>query len=102
VGRRRFLLLRFHAPGPIHQQSHAAISLALSALGMSLTATNEIQAAFTTAGFEGIIREERNSWWRDDLGDLCQQMYYLGVKSGGGNLLLWGAQVEERERLRRG
>lgn len=73
------------------------MSLALSALGMSLKVTDELQAAFEAAGLRGIIREDRNSWWREDLAYLCQQMYYLAVKSGGANLLLWGGQVKDRE-----
>jgi hypothetical protein len=64
---------------------------------MSLKVTNELQAGFEAAGLEGIIREDRNSWWGEDLAYLCQQMYYLGVKSGGANLLLWGGQVKDRE-----
>jgi hypothetical protein len=89
--------MAFTPPGPAHQESHASTTLAVTALGMSLKVTNEIHEALESTGFEDILREERNSWWREDLASDCQQFYFLATKSGGANFVLWSGQAKDKD-----
>jgi hypothetical protein len=62
-----------------------------------LKVTNEIYEALGSAGFEDILREERSSWWREDLASDCQQFYFLATKSGGANFVLCSGQVKNKD-----
>lgn len=87
----------FTPPCSVHKETHDSSCLAVTALGISLKVTKEIPEALESAGLEDILREERNSWWRDDLAFDCQQFCFLGTKLGGVNFLLWSGQAKDRD-----
>jgi hypothetical protein len=62
---------------------------------MSTRCSFDVEEALKNMGFKGVKREQRNSFWHDEIADELRRWSLLGFRRGYSTALLWSGDASD-------
>ncbi|KAE8450053.1 hypothetical protein EG329_007193 [Mollisiaceae sp. DMI_Dod_QoI] len=84
-------------PAPMHQELHDITKHFFSGLGMSIQCSLNVLDGMRQAGLEGVVGEERNSYWYESLSPDAQRWACISYSGCVGKALMWSGKVKDEE-----